>query len=286
MRFPSLILLFILGAFIIYPICGTAMTDPPGAPCTGIMGAFSEEVARLEEGLKDPQIHSLLGVRFVSGMLNGRRVVIASSGVGKVNAAMTATLLIDHFKPREVVFSGIAGAINPALKPGDIVIAEKTAQHDLGTLTAEGIQLRGARSPVDWERNPVYFDAPSGLIALAQESARRITLDKVRSGSEERTPAVVKGIVVTGDVFVVSPSKKEELWKSMKADAVEMEGAAVAQICRQLSVPCLIIRSISDSADRNARQDVAAFLDVAVRNSASLVGEIVRGLAMPESPRQ
>ncbi len=286
MRFPSLIVFLVLGAFTLDAVCCTAMTDPPEAPCTGIMGAFSEEVARLEEELKDPQIHSLLGVRFVSGMLNGRRVVIASSGVGKVNAAMTATLLIDHFRPKEVVFSGIAGAINPELRPGDIVIAEKTAQHDLGTLTAEGIQLRGTRSPVDWERNPVYFDAAPSLIALAQESARRITLDKVRSGPEERTPAVVRGIVVTGDVFVVSPSKKGELRKSMNADAVEMEGAAVAQICRQLSVPCLIIRSISDSADTNARQDVAAFLDVAVRNSASLVGEIVRGLASPAPPQQ
>jgi adenosylhomocysteine nucleosidase len=206
--------------------------------------------------------------------------------VGKVNAAMAATLLIDHFRPKELIFSGIAGAINPELKPGDIVIAEKTAQHDLGTLTPEGIQLRGMRNPADWERNPVFLDGEPQLVLLAQESAKRITLDKVRSGAGERTPAVVKGIVVTGDVFVVSPSKKEELRRSMKADAVEMEGAAVAQICRQLAVPCLIIRSISDSADANARQDAAAFLDVAVRNSASLVIEIARGLASPRPPPQ
>jgi adenosylhomocysteine nucleosidase len=284
MRLPSLIIL--LSAFALDPLHGQGAADPGDAPCTGILGAFSEEVTRLEDGLKDPRIHSILGIRFVTGILNGRRVVVASSGVGKVNAAMTATLLIDHFRPKEVIFSGIAGAINPELRPGDIVIAEKTAQHDLGTLTADGLQLRGMRSPVDWERNPVFFDGDPRLALLAQESAKRAILDKVRSGAEQRTPAVVRGIVVTGDVFVVSPSKKEELRRSMKADAVEMEGAAVAQICRQLAVPCLIIRSISDSADANARQDAAAFLDVAVRNSASLVSEIARSLASPGSPHQ
>lgn len=284
MRLPSLIIL--LSALTLDSLRGQGVTGPAEPPCTGIMGAFSEEVVRLEDGLKDPQVHFIVGIRFVAGTLNGRRVVVASSGVGKVNAAMTATLLIDHFRPKELIFSGIAGAINPELKPGDIVIAEKTAQHDLGTLTPEGIQLRGMRNPVDWERNPVFLDGEPRLVLLAQESAKRITLDKVRSGAEERTPAVVKGIVVTGDVFVVSPSKKEELRRSMKADAVEMEGAAVAQICRQLAVPCLIIRSISDSADANARQDAAAFLDVAVRNSASLVSEIARGLASPRPPPQ
>jgi adenosylhomocysteine nucleosidase len=284
MRLPSLIIL--LSAFALDPLHGQRADDPGDASCTGILGAFSEEVTRLEDGLKDPRIHSILGIRFVTGILNGRRVVVASSGVGKVNAAMTATLLIDHFRPKEVIFSGIAGAINPELRPGDIVIAEKTAQHDLGTLTADGLQLRGMRSPVDWERNPVFFDGDPRLALLAQESAKRAILDKVRSGAEQRTPAVVRGIVVTGDVFVVSPSKKEELRRSMKADAVEMEGAAVAQICRQLAVPCLIIRSISDSADANARQDAAAFLDVAVRNSASLVSEIARSLASPGSPHQ
>jgi adenosylhomocysteine nucleosidase len=286
MRLPSLIVLSVLGLFALNPLRCEEMTDPAQQPCTGIMGAFSEEVTRLEEGLKDPQIHSLLGIRFVTGTLNGRKVVIASSGVGKVNAAMTATLLIDHFRPKEVIFSGIAGAVNPELRPGDIVIAQKTAQHDLGTLTAEGIQLRGARNPVDWERNPVFFEADPQLVALAQEAAKRVTLDKVRSGAEERKPSIVKGIVVTGDVFVVSSAKKEELRKSMKADAVEMEGAAVAQICRELAVPCLIIRSISDSADANARQDAAAFLDVAVRNSASLVTEILHTLALSGRPQE
>ncbi len=251
----------------------------PAAPCTGIMGAFSEEVSRLEEEVKEAQEQLVMGVRFVTGTLKGRRVVLACSGVGKVNAAMTATLMLDHFKPKEIIFSGIAGAVSPELQPGDIVLAGKTAQHDLGTLTPEGIQLRGMRNPVDWERNPVFFEADMRLLAIADEAAKRVEFEKVQAGAEERSPRVIKGIVVTGDVFVASPAKRDELRKSLKADAVEMEGAALAQVCRQFGIPCLIIRSISDSADANARQDAGAFLLIAVRNSSRLVTAIVERIA-------
>ncbi len=258
-------------------ICGAGYggTRETGTAATAILGAFGEEVSRLEDSLVDPQIQTVMGVRFAAGTLKGRAVVIASSGVGKVNAAMSATLLIDHFKPREIIFTGIAGAINPELKPGDIVIAEKTVQHDLGNLTPDGMQLRGMRNPVDWERNPVFFDADPRLVALAESSARAVELEKVQSGGEERSPRVIKGIVASGDVFVASPAKKQELWKSLKADAVEMEGAAVAQICRQFGVPCLVIRSVSDSAEANARQETGSFLLITTRNSARLVTDMI-----------
>jgi adenosylhomocysteine nucleosidase len=281
MRFKALTAVTLLLGLLSSPIPAVGVADQSTSSCIGIMGAFSEEVSRLEEALNDPQVHSLMGLRFVTGTLKGRKVVLASSGVGKVNAAMTATLMIDHFKPGAILFSGIAGAISTELGPGDIVIAEKTAQHDLGTLTSGGIQLRGMRNPVDWDRNPVFFEADAKLLAAAEESGKRVELEKIQAGTEERSPRIIKGVVVTGDVFVASPAKKEELRKSLKADAVEMEGAALAQICRQLSVPCLVIRSISDSADANARQDSSAFLMVAVRNSARLVTDIVEHL--PES---
>ncbi len=273
MRFSAPVSIALLFGVLLCPAGDKTTAQDPSR--TGIMGAFSEEVSLLEDALKDPEIQSVLNVRFVTGTLGGHRVVLTSSGVGKVNAAMTATLMIDHFKPREILFSGIAGSINPDLHPGDIVIAEKTVQHDLGTLTPDGIQLRGARNPVDWIRNPVFFEADERLLALAQESASRVELEKIRDGTGERSPRVLRGIIATGDVFVASPEKKLELRKSVKADAVEMEGAAVAQICRQCKVPCLVIRSISDSADTSARQDAGNFLSIAVRNSARFVTDIV-----------
>jgi len=258
---------------------GVVRFGPAEEPRTGILGAFSEEIDRIEGMLTDPQDQTVMGMRFLTGKLNGRPVVVATSGVGKVNAAMVATLVIERFTPTEIIFTGIAGAIHPDLKPGDLVIGEKAAQHDLGNLTAEGFELRGMRNPVDWDRNPVYLEADARLLALAESAAGQLEFPKLRIGNDERLPRVVRGIVVTGDVFISSPAKKEELRKSMNASAVDMEGAAVAQICRQFKVPCLVIRGISDSADANARQQAGVYLGVAVRNSTQLVAEIARRLA-------
>jgi len=266
---------------LLLPFCHGGAGAQSQAPTTGILGAFSDEVAILEQALTDAQAQTILGIRFVTGKLKGRRVVVASSGAGKVNAAMSATLIIDRFKPDEILFSGIAGAINPDLHPGDIVIGEKTAQHDLGTLTPEGMQRRGMRNPVDWQPNPVFFDADPKLLALAEAVAQRLRLEKIATSEGERTPKIIKGIIVTGDVFVASPQKKDELRKSLNADAVEMEGAAVAQVCRELKVPSLVIRSISDTADAKARLDSSLFSPVAAENSARLVTEIVQQLGSP-----
>jgi adenosylhomocysteine nucleosidase len=255
--------------------------DKSRTPTTGILGAFGDEVAVLEQSLTDAQPQTILGIQFVAGMLKGRKVIVASSGVGKVNAAMCATLLIDHFAPGEVIFSGIAGSINPELHPGDLVIGEKTAHHDMGTLYPDGMHYRGLRSPIDWRPNPVYFDADPRLLLAAEAARRRTSLEKIYTSEGERTPVIIRGIIVTGDVFVASPAKKEELRKAFHADAVEMEGAAVAQVCHELGVPCLVIRSISDTADAKARQDTSFFFPIAARNSALLVQNIVEQLSLP-----
>ncbi len=263
--------------FTLHPVTSTLQAQPR-APTTGILGAFSEEVALLEQSLSVARPQTIRGIRFVTGSLKGRRVVVVSSGVGKVNAAMAATLLIDRFKPSEVLYSGIAGAVNPDLHPGDIVIGQKCAQHDLGTLTPEGMQRQGVRNPVNWERNPVFLESDPKLLALAVETAHGLELERIQTSEGERIPNVVKGILVSGDVFIASPAKREELRRELGADAVEMEGAAVAQVCYELGVPFLIIRSISDSADSNARKESNVFTPVAAQNSAALVTALVQRL--------
>ncbi|MCH8293334.1 5'-methylthioadenosine/adenosylhomocysteine nucleosidase [Candidatus Poribacteria bacterium] len=243
-------------------------------PTTAILGAMSDEVEMLMDTLTERDERKIQGIRFVTGKMNGRQVVVARTGVGKVNAAMTATLLVEHFSPSEVIVTGVAGRINPGLSPGDIVIAKKTAQHDFGDLTAKGIENWGARNPINGERNPVFFPMSDRLLTVAKASVSHIEFEKIGT----RAPKVIEGIVVTGDVFVSSDAKVTELRKSLQADAVEMEGAAIAQICWQQGVPCLIIRSISDNADAKANQDYEQFSKIAARNSAKLVEEIVKQL--------
>lgn len=244
-------------------------------PVIAILGAFEQEVILLEDELIDKQQQTIEGIRFISGKLCGKRVVIAFTGIGKVNAAMTTTLLIEHFKPNQVIFTGIAGAVNQQLQPGDIVIAEKTAHHDMGTLWPEGLFHKGVKNRLSGWENPVFFDCDEQLIKLAERAARQVEFSSIRIIYGQRSPKVVKGVVVTGDSFVASADKSAELRKKLNADAVEMEGAAVAQLCYQRGIGFLVIRSISDNADEGAVLDKQTFYMLAAKNSSSLVIEMI-----------
>jgi len=263
------------------PVQGTRQVS--SEPITAILGAFEREITLLEDELTDTQEQRIEGIKFVSGKLSGKRVVIAFTGIGKVNAAMTTTLLIEHFQPNKVIFTGIAGAVNQQLQPGDIVIAEKTAHHDMGTIWPEGLFHKGVKNRMDGWENPVFFDADELLLRLAEGAAEQVELSSIQIISGQRTPKVVKGIVVTGDAFIASTDKCTELRKKLGADAVEMEGAAVAQLCYQRRIGHLVIRSISDNADEGAVLDKQTFYIMAAKNSACLVAELV-GLLGAELP--
>jgi adenosylhomocysteine nucleosidase len=244
-------------------------------PVTAILGAFEQEIILLEDELIGKQEQIIEGIRFVSGQLSGKKVVIAFTGIGKVNAAMTTTLLIEHFKPDKVIFTGIAGAVNRQLQPGDIVIAEKTAHHDMGTLWPEGLFHKGVKNRLNGWENPVFFEADEQLLKLAERAAEQVEFSSIRIISGQRNPKVIKGVVVTGDSFIASADKCAELRKKLNADAVEMEGAAVAQLCFQRRIGFLVIRSISDNADEGAVLDKQTFYLLAAKNSSSLVIEML-----------
>jgi len=250
-------------------------SEPNSAPVTAILGAFEREVTLLEDRLTEPREHQIEGIRFVTGRLHGKNVVVVWTGVGKVNAAMTTTLLIEHFKPEHIIFTGIAGAVNPELRPGDIIIAEKTAHHDMGTVWPEGLFVKGVKNRLDGMENPVFFQADEKLVTLAQQAAERIDMRRVETFTGQRNPKIIKGVIVTGDSFIASTEKCAELRKKLKADAVEMEGAAVAQICYQRQIDHLVIRSISDSADEGAVTDKQMFYILAAKNSSDLVAEMI-----------
>jgi adenosylhomocysteine nucleosidase len=241
---------------------------------TALLGAFSDEVKLLEQSVTRKRVIVVHGIPFTKGKLNGRKVVIALTGIGKVNAAMTTTLMLQKFHPSEVLFTGIAGGLNPELHPGDIVIGQETAHHDFGYITFQKQATRQTRNPITGEFNPVYFKADSALLAKTLLAASRVDLLSI--SDNHRAPKIVKGRIVTGDVFVSSEEKVNQLLLDFEADATEMEGAAVAQICWQQQVPCIVIRSLSDKANSNARTDMLNFLRVAAHNSAELVKETLK----------
>lgn len=250
-------------------------------PITGLLGAFGAEVALVKETLSKPKTVIVDGVVFTTGKIGNQRVVVAETGIGKVNAAMTTALMLDHFRPQRILFTGIAGGTNPDLQPGDIVIAGQTAHHDYGAITDKNTPTRQTRNAITKQFNPVFFPADTTLMRLAEQIVKTVSLEGIplaSGGVSDRPVKVMTGTVVTGDVFVASPTKVSSLRADFGADATEMEGAAIAQVCYQIQVPHLIIRSLSDRADAEAHIAYDKFYPTAARNSAKLVIAIVKAL--------
>lgn len=245
---------------------------------TAIIGAVDKEVFLLQNNMTEKEVKKVHGLTFIVGKLKGRNVVLAKTGVGKVNAAMAVTVLLISFKPTEVIFTGIAGALNPNLRLGDIVIASQTVQYDFGSLMPEGLQNWGMKNPINDKTNPIFYLSDSVLLNSAINSANVLVINKIKIGRKVWSPTITKGTVVTGDMFVASAVKSKELREKYNADAVEMEGGAVAQVCYQYDVPCLVIRSLSDSADENAKKNYDTFINIAATNSANLVMGLLEDL--------
>jgi adenosylhomocysteine nucleosidase len=255
--------------------CTSSNTQNVSVRPSAVLGVSSSDVAALEENLAQATSQEIEGVKFTLGTIAGRPVVTAWTGVGKVNTAVVTTLLIEHFEPTRVIHTGIAGGIDPNLEPGDIVIAKQTAHHDMGYIGAEGFEPGGVKNRFAEDTNPTFFPADPNVLAVAQQAGGRTRFDPISHRNGQRPPRVVTGTIVTGDVFVASKSKCEELAGRFEADAVDMEGAAVAQICYQQAVSHLIIRSIADKADESAVVDKQRFYTQAAENAAALVRNIL-----------
>ena len=226
------------------------------------------EIAPVEGRLEGAAETRIQGLVFSSGQIEGASIVTARSGAGKVNAAIAATLLIDHFSPSAVIFTGTAGAVDPALNPGDVVIATAIGYHDFGDVTTNGFIRSATFNTSSGQPDPAFFPADSFLLAAARRAAVSI---KLASPGEAATPVHIReGLIVTGDAFVANPGTREDLRRQLNASAVEMEGAAVAQVCARSGVPFIAIRSITDHADGAAPGSYRQFLPMASRNAAEL----------------
>jgi adenosylhomocysteine nucleosidase len=240
------------------------------------MGAMPVEAGLLKKSLQDEKTESFLGRKILRGHLGGADVALVVSGIGKVNSAATAALLLEKLKPSAVIFTGIAGAVNPGLLPGDIVVAEKVAQYDYGVFTPEGFRFFPTKNVADNAANPLFFQCGEKLLAAAGRAAATVKFAPVDAAG--RLPKVIRGVIVTGDAFVSSDAKRAELRKDFGADAAEMEGASVAQICFQSGTPFIVIRSLSDGAGNAAKDDYEKFAKAAAENSEKLVTAIIAEL--------
>ena len=246
----------------------TPAQERAGGPIA-IIGITSE-VAPVEARMQGAAVTRIQGVVFTSGTIDGTPIVAARSGVGKVNAAIAATLLVDHFSPSAVVFTGTAGAIDAELNPGDVVVGSAVGYYDFGDVTTGGFVRSPTRDASSGRLDPAFFPADPTLLAAARRAAGTVKLSRGPDAESSLPPRIREGLIVTGDAFVANPTHREDLRRELNASAVEMEGAAVAQVCARFGVPTIIIRSITDHADDGATGSYQRFVGVASRNAAAL----------------
>ncbi|WP_027340736.1 5'-methylthioadenosine/adenosylhomocysteine nucleosidase [Halonatronum saccharophilum] len=228
----------------------------------GIIGAMEIEIERLKKGMDIEEEFKKANMTFYSGKLKGKKVVLVRSGIGKVNAAVCTQILIDEFEIDKIIFTGVAGAVDPQLDVGDIVISEDVVQHDVD-VTAFGREL--GEIP---ELNRASFKADKNLVQMAKEIGEKVL-------SEGGGSKVKVGRVLSGDQFISNNDKAKWLREKFSGSCTEMEGASVGQVAFLNNIPFVIIRSISDKADGEANISFDEFLPLAARNSYNIVKGIL-----------
>lgn len=225
----------------------------------GIIGAMNEEVIQLKESMVLIETRELGGYKFYKGTLLGKDIVLVECGIGKVNAAICSTLLIQEFKVDKILFTGVAGGLNPNINIGDIVISTDLMQHDFNC-TAFGYDY-GVIPRMESSK----FKTDRELAELAIKVAEK-------NFGKER---VFTGTIVSGDEFIASNDKIKWLRETFAGECAEMEGASVAHVCYILNKPFVIIRSISDKANHDANMNFDEFVKLAAQNSKIIIEGIL-----------
>ncbi len=225
----------------------------------GIVAAMEEEIKHIIAGIDVKVTRNAVGMDFYVGTYQGKNLVAVWCGIGKVNAAICAQVLIDLFAVDYIINTGVAGGIDNKLETGDIIVSVDALHHDMD---ATGFGYKLGEIP---RMSTSIFEADEVLVDIAVEQAEALGFDT----------NIFKGRVATGDQFIASPEKKRFIWDKFSASCVEMEGAAIAQTCTLNKIPFVIIRAISDKADGSAGTDYNKFIDAAVLRSAQLVEKML-----------
>ena len=272
-------------------------------PRTAVVSAFAPELSILKDELANASTNSVNGVKFSVGTLQGRDVVLFLSGISVVNAAMTTQLALDHFNIDRIVFSGIAGGVDPSLNIGDIVIADRWGQYlelvlarevesgwstppffdypyeNFGMMFARSVTVQ--RAGADAETR-FWFPVDDSLLAAARMAAADVELDHCTADATclRHTPQiVVGGAGVSGGAFVDNAAFREYTFDTFGARVLDMESAAVAHVAYANRVPFIAVRSLSDLAGgAEGQNQMEIFLGLAAGNAAAVVKALLRAL--------
>jgi 5'-methylthioadenosine/S-adenosylhomocysteine nucleosidase len=225
------------------------------AGLTLILSAMPSEIRLIQNHIEKPRRGKLECLPWVAGTLNGRRVITAVTGVGVTNAAMVTALFIHAFKPSEVLVSGTGSRFNPRIRTGDTVVSTRTIHHAAGSLTDEGMVYRKVRGPLSGQMTHWAYPPDRRLLKLAKAAMKDYVAEPVTANGETYVPTVLTGVVTASDLFGVSDAKIDDMRRKLDPDIMEMESAAIAQVCTQLSVPHIVFRAGSNRTQSNPGND-------------------------------
>ena len=229
----------------------------------GIIAAIKPEIEALKAVITDKYVRTVSSVEYISGKLNGREVVVAGCGAGKVNAAVCTQTMILEYMPDVIINTGVGGTLTDELSIGDVAVATKLVQHDFDTTGCGD---------------------PRGYIGVGREYMIEMPcterlVSAIEKAAEEEGLKTVRGMIASGDTFVSSEAAKSAILENFPGCvACEMEGAAIAQVCLLNNVDFCVVRAISDSADNSAHMDYPSFIKIAAARSAAVTGRVVAAL--------
>ena len=225
----------------------------------GIIAAMQEEMEEIQKKMINIKTTKIYDLKFIEGKISGVEIVLVEAGVGKVNAARTTQVLIDKFSIDSVINIGSAGAANDKLNIGDIVIGSELVQHDFD-ITAFG-HPKGFVSNVG-----LYLESDEFLI-----KQMRKTIEEMNN----RDFNILIGTIASGDIFCTELKMKDKIRDKFSADAIEMEGAAIAQVCKLDNIPFIVVRGISDSPNGNNEVTFEQYLKKASQRCAQIIEEFL-----------
>lgn len=289
--------LFVLLSLVVLAGCASA---PAGdTPRVAVISAFPAELALLEARVVGPRKQTINGVEFTTGTLQGKPVVLFLSGISMVNASMNTQLALDRFRVSHIVFTGIAGGVNPQLKIGDVVVAQRWSQYlealfarevapgkfqapshqsdvklpNFGMIHPRPVDVRSAGRP--GEEKKYWFDADPDLMRIARQAAADVKLERCDAEKrclDHQPRVVVGGNGVSGQAFVDNAAFREYTFKTFDASVLDMETAAVAHVAYSNRVPFIAFRSLSDLAGGGEGENqIKTFFKVAADNSARVM---------------
>ena len=226
----------------------------------GIIVATDEELIEMKNIMDSYEEKDIYELTFVKGKINSKKVIVVKCGIGKVNAARTTQILIDNFKISKIINIGAAGGINPELKIQDIVIGEKIVQYDFD-ISSSGDYEKGEIQGVG-----KYIRSDYELINICK---------RVLEKRMENDIKVVIGTIATADIFCSDPEKAKEVREEFEAECVEMEGAAIAQVCFLDKIPFLVIRGISDTPNGHNEMDYYTYCHIAAKHAAEFLQDLL-----------